>query len=140
MAEWLKGTRRDMVFRLTALLLDFVVVFVSSSLARYQIPAWQALVEARKVSLFNDISVAYRSVSEDLPYYFSDEHPFDQVAASWTKLASNGRGLPAPPRARPDNRSQPGTDGSSHRASEQVDVLILHAVVLTLPLGKVTSQ
>lgn len=74
--EWLSGVDKWMVLRMTNLLLDFVVVYVASCLARYYIPAWQRIVEADKSTVFNDVKEAYRSVSEDLPYYFSDESPF----------------------------------------------------------------
>ena len=76
--SWFRGTDSTMVLRLTALLLDFVVVYVASSLARYYIPAWQGIVDAKASPIYNDIKAAYRAVSEDLPYYFTDEHPFDE--------------------------------------------------------------
>jgi len=74
--EWLVGTDWKLVWKLTTLLLDFVVVHVASSLARYYIPAWQRIIDAEKSSIYNDIKHAYVSVADELPYYFEDEHPF----------------------------------------------------------------
>jgi hypothetical protein len=75
--RWLEGTDRTMVWEITTLLMDFVVVYVASSLARYYIPAWQAIVEAEKSSVYNDIRTAFNSISEALPHFFRDKKPFE---------------------------------------------------------------
>lgn len=74
--DWLIGADSEMVWKMTWLLLDFIIVFAASSLARYYTPAWRDVVTGEKSDIYNDIRVAYTSVSEDLPYYFEDEHPF----------------------------------------------------------------
>lgn len=73
---WLQGSNSDMVWTMTTLLMDFVIVFIASNLARYYIPAWQGIVAAEKSSIYNDIREAYSGVSEALPYYFEGEYPF----------------------------------------------------------------
>jgi hypothetical protein len=74
--EWLVGTDWKLVWKFTTLLLDFVVVYVASSLARYYIPAWHRITEAAKSPIYNDIKSAYTAVHDKLPYYFEDEDPF----------------------------------------------------------------
>lgn len=74
--SWLRGEEPRMVWKTTALLMDFLVVFIASNLARYYIPAWHAIIEAEKSSIYNDIREAYSSVSEKLPYHFESEYPF----------------------------------------------------------------
>lgn len=74
--EWLEGTDHSLCWRVTSLLLDFLVVFVASNLARYYIPAWQAIVEANSTQLFNDVRAAYDEMESGIPYFFEDEHPF----------------------------------------------------------------
>ena len=59
-AEWLEGGDRKKVASMTALLLNFIIVFVASSLSRYYIPAWRAIVEADKSAIYNNIRAAYR--------------------------------------------------------------------------------
>lgn len=74
--DWLVGASKSQVAHMTNMLLDFVTVFVASSLGRYYLPAWTAVVRADKSPIFNDIRAAYRSVSMDAPLFFSNENPF----------------------------------------------------------------
>lgn len=74
--EWLIGTSKEMVVRLTYLLLDLMVVFIAASLARYCTPAWNKIIEANHSPLYNDIRAAYRGVSSGFALYFEDEYPF----------------------------------------------------------------
>lgn len=74
--EWLAGTDWQLVWKFTSLLIDFVVVYIASSLSRYYIPAWRRIVEAEKSSIYNDIKSAFIAVRDETPYYFQDEHPF----------------------------------------------------------------
>jgi hypothetical protein len=73
---WLVGTSPDMVWKMTSLLFDFIIVYTASVLARYYVPAWREIVDATKTDLYNDIRASYRGVAELTAYYFSDEHPF----------------------------------------------------------------
>lgn len=75
--EWLIGADWKLVWKFTSLLLDFVVVYVASSLARYYVPAWRRIIEAEKSVVYNDIKSAYITIRDELPYYFEDEHPFE---------------------------------------------------------------
>jgi hypothetical protein len=75
-AEWLGGGSSRKVANMTTLLLDFIIVFVASSLSRYYVPAWRAIVQADKSAIYNDIRAAYRSVAMDAPLFFAEEHPF----------------------------------------------------------------
>lgn len=74
--DWLLGADKEMVWRLTSLLMDLMLVFVAASLARYRSVAWGYILGASKSPVYNDIREAYRSVSEGLPLYFEDEYPF----------------------------------------------------------------
>lgn len=75
--QWLIGKDEGSIWKLTGLLMDVMVVYVASSLARYYTPAWIGIIEANKSDIYNDIRSAYQSVSEGLPLFFEDEHPFD---------------------------------------------------------------
>ncbi|BBC24121.1 hypothetical protein [Pseudanabaena sp. ABRG5-3] len=75
--EWLIGTNEGMVWKLTELLMDVIVVYIASSLARYYTPAWIGIIEANKSDIYNDVRAAYQNVSEGFPLFFADEHPFD---------------------------------------------------------------
>lgn len=74
--KWMIGTPKEMVWRLTSLLLDLMVVYVAASLARYYTPAWNQIIEANQSDIYNDIRAAYRGVSEGFALFFEDEHPF----------------------------------------------------------------
>lgn len=74
--EWLVGIDWKYVWKFTTLLLDFVVVYVASSLARYYIPAWHRITEAEKSPVYNDFKSAFLTTIDEFPYYFEDEHPF----------------------------------------------------------------
>lgn len=74
--DWLKETDKAMVWKLTSLLMDLLVVFVSASLARYVTPAWNRIIEAYHDDIYNDIKSAYLNVSEGFALYFEDEYPF----------------------------------------------------------------
>jgi hypothetical protein len=74
--EWLVGTPKDMVWRVSSLLLDLMVVYVAASLARYYTPAWKYIIEAERSAIYNDVREAYRGVSDGLALFFEDEHPF----------------------------------------------------------------
>jgi len=73
---WLDGADRKKIQAVTEYLVQFVIVFASSSLARYYIPAWRAIVAGEKTSTYNDVRAAYTGVAEGLPYFFSDEGLF----------------------------------------------------------------
>lgn len=75
-ARWLEGENVDRVGRITSLLLDFIIVYISSSLERYYVPAWTGVLAATKSAVYNDIRAAYRSLSTDAPFFFAEEHPF----------------------------------------------------------------
>lgn len=70
------GVDKDRIIRTTSFLLDFLIVFASSSLARYYIPAWQSIVAGEKSSVISDVQAAYESLERDLPYLFAMEAPF----------------------------------------------------------------
>jgi hypothetical protein len=74
--QWLVGTDKEEVWQLTSLLLDFIVVYVAASLARYYTPAWKRIVEANRDDIYNDIRGAYRGVAEGFALFFEDQHPF----------------------------------------------------------------
>lgn len=74
--EWLADTSKDMVWRVTSMLLDLMVVYVAASLARYYTPAWKYIIEAERSSIYNDVREAYQGVSDGLALFFEDEHPF----------------------------------------------------------------
>jgi len=65
-----------MVWKVTDLLLDVIVVYVAASLARYYTPAWNEIIEANHSDIYNDIRAAYHNVAEGLPLFFEDEYPF----------------------------------------------------------------
>lgn len=75
LADWL-GPYRQRVWRTTLFLLDVALVFVAASLARYYVPAWRAIVEARASAVYADIRAAFTAVSSELPFFLSNEHPF----------------------------------------------------------------
>jgi hypothetical protein len=74
--KWLVGAPEEMVWKLTSLMMDLMVVYVAASLARYSTPAWAQIIEANRDDIYNDIRAAYRSVSEGFALFFEDEHPF----------------------------------------------------------------
>jgi hypothetical protein len=74
--EWLAGAPEEMIWKLTSLLMDLVVVYVAASLARYYTPAWNQIIEANRSDIYNDIRAAYHNVSEGFPLFFEDEYPF----------------------------------------------------------------
>jgi hypothetical protein len=74
--EWLQGTNQDMIWKLTFLMMDLMIVFVAASLSRYYTPAWTGIIEANQDDIYNDIRSAYRSICEWFPLFFEDEHPF----------------------------------------------------------------
>jgi hypothetical protein len=74
--DWLVGAPSDMIWKLTSLLMDLMVVYVAASLARYYTPAWTHIIEADQDDIYNDILAAYRGVSEGLALFFEDEYPF----------------------------------------------------------------
>jgi hypothetical protein len=74
--DWLKETDKGMVWKLTSLLMDLIVVFVAASLARYATPAWNRIIEAYHDDIYNDIRSAYINVSEGFALFFEDEYPF----------------------------------------------------------------
>jgi hypothetical protein len=61
---------------MTEFLMDFVILFVASSLARYYKPAWRAIVDATKSPIYNDIRAAYNNISQGLPEFFADQRVF----------------------------------------------------------------
>jgi hypothetical protein len=73
---WLAGAHAEMIWKLTSLLMDLVVVYVAASLARYYTPAWNQIIEANRSDIYNDIRAAYHNVSEGFPLFFEDEYPF----------------------------------------------------------------
>lgn len=73
--EWL-GSYRQHIMAMTARLLDFLLVFAASCLARYYVPAWHSIVSASETAIYNDIRRAYQAVAEELPFFFAGEHPF----------------------------------------------------------------
>lgn len=72
--EWAKSGPH--FWETTTLLMDYIVTFIASNLARYYIPAWQAVIEAEKSSIYNDIRDAFVAVSETTPHFFLDKTPF----------------------------------------------------------------
>jgi hypothetical protein len=75
-AKWLDGTDSNIIWKTSTLLMDFLIVFIASNLARYYIPAWRGIVEASKSSIYNDIRLAYKNVSEELPHFLESQYPF----------------------------------------------------------------
>ena len=73
--EWL-GSHQQEIIAMTTRLLDFVVVFAASCVARYHVPAWRNITSASETAIYNDIRSAYQAMSEDLPFFFADEYPF----------------------------------------------------------------
>lgn len=74
--DWLVGTDAKVVWKLTSLMMDLMIVYVAASLARYSTPAWTQIIEANRDDIYNDIRAAYHSISEGFALFFEDEHPF----------------------------------------------------------------
>lgn len=74
--KWLEGTDSNVIWKTSTLLMDFLIVFIASNLARYYIPAWRSIVEADKSNVYNDIRFAYKNISEGFPYFLKDQYPF----------------------------------------------------------------
>jgi hypothetical protein len=74
--KWLIGAPDEMVWKLTSLMIDLMVVYVAASLARYSTPAWTNIIEADRDDIYNDICAAYRGVSQGFALFFEDEYPF----------------------------------------------------------------
>jgi hypothetical protein len=73
---WLKGAGKDLVWKVTTFLLDVVIVYIASSLSRYYVPAWRAVVDGQKSQVYGDIKIAFETIAEHMPFFFSGEHPF----------------------------------------------------------------
>jgi hypothetical protein len=76
------GPLRDTVWETTSLLLDFMVLYVAASLARYYPIAWRAIVDGRQSVIFGDIRKAFKTAEEGLAFFFSDRRPFERNLAS----------------------------------------------------------
>lgn len=73
---WLKYADRDKVMAVTNLLLDFLLVYAASVLARYHIPAWRKIIEGERGAALNDFAAAYRAMSVDAAHFFARQWPF----------------------------------------------------------------
>lgn len=76
LGTWLEGADRRNIQEVTDSLVQFVLAFAASSLARYYIPAWRAIVAGEKSSIYNDARAAYAKLAEGMPYFFSEEGLF----------------------------------------------------------------
>ncbi len=71
--KWVEDISLADVVRNTSLLMDYIVVYFASTLARYYIPAWNSITEAVKSDIYNDIQLAYDAVIEIVPYIYATE-------------------------------------------------------------------
>lgn len=74
--KWLRNGKDMAALKVTAFLIDVVIVYIASCLSRYYVPAWRDVIDGRKSDVYGDVKNAFDTVVGRIPFFFSDEDPF----------------------------------------------------------------